>query len=57
MTPTEAINILYHAAGERITDARAAGQPLTADLLVMNVEAARKVLAPLVAPKTEATAS
>ena len=54
MTSAEALNILAHAANERVNDARSAGQMLTADLLAVNVKAAHEVLAALIAPKPEA---
>lgn len=56
MTSAEALNILAHAANERVNDARASGQPLTADLLARNVNAAHDTLAKLLAPKPEAAA-
>jgi hypothetical protein len=51
VTPAEALNLLTHAANERIADARAAGQPLTADLLQMNMGEAQRVLAEAIAPR------
>ena len=56
MTSAEALNILAHAATERVNDARASGQPLTADLLARNVNAAHDTLAKLLAPKPKAGA-
>jgi hypothetical protein len=51
VTPAEALNLLTHAAAERIADARAAGQPLTADLLNLNVTEAQRVLSEAIMPR------
>jgi hypothetical protein len=51
MNPAEALNVLTRAASERVQDARAAGHALTADLLALNLNEAKRVLDAALAPK------